>query len=164
MLAGCGSSQHRLCALMSLYLHMPCYNRRVVRLFVLSPCTVPISGGEAFIPVWASGCQLSAMTVASLVMGGCGLSHKRVGDGCKSTSLCGVWGLKTWQNSGYGMFNSCIRYHSNIAQLYCWFINTCKLIQAVQLQLHQYIIVCLANYLRDYYGCIYMYKMPVKQY
>ena len=66
-----------------------------MRLFVLSPCTVPISGGEAFIPVWASGCQLSAMTVASLVMGGCGLSHKRVGDGCKSTSLCGVWGLKT---------------------------------------------------------------------
>jgi len=51
---------------------MPCYNRRVVRLFektVLRPCTVPISGGEAFIPVWASGCQLSAMTVASLVMG-----------------------------------------------------------------------------------------------
>ena len=25
---------------------------------VLLPCTVPISDGEAFIPVWASGCQL----------------------------------------------------------------------------------------------------------
>jgi len=43
---------------------------------VLSPCTAPISGGEAFIPVWASGCRLSAMTIASLLMGGCGLSQK----------------------------------------------------------------------------------------
>ena len=41
-------------------------------------CMVPISDGEAFIPVWASGCRLSAMTIASSSMGGCGLSHERV--------------------------------------------------------------------------------------
>jgi len=35
---------------------------------VLSPCTAPISSGEAFIPVWASGCQLSAVNIASSVM------------------------------------------------------------------------------------------------
>ena len=52
---------------------------------VLLPCTVPISGGEAFTPVWASSCQLSAVTIASSLMGGCGLSHKRIEDGYKST-------------------------------------------------------------------------------
>jgi len=31
------------------------------------------------LPVWASGCRLSAVTIAS----GCGLSHERVEDGCK---------------------------------------------------------------------------------
>jgi len=31
---------------------------------VLSPCTAPISSGEVFISVWASGCQLSAMNIA----------------------------------------------------------------------------------------------------
>ena len=80
---------------------------------VLLPCTVPISGGEALIPVWASGCQYSAMTIASLLMGGCGLSDERVEDGCKSRARvehgC-KWslGLKTQQNLGYGKFNSCI--------------------------------------------------------
>jgi len=54
---------------------------------VLLPCTAPISGGEAFIPVWASGCRLSAVTIASTLMGGCGLSHERVEDGCKSTCV-----------------------------------------------------------------------------
>ena len=54
---------------------------------VLSPCTVPISGGEAFIPVWASGCQLIAVTIASTLMSECGLSHKHVEDGCKSTCV-----------------------------------------------------------------------------
>ena len=54
---------------------------------VLLPCTVPISGGEAFIPVWVSGCRLSAVTIASTLMGGCSLSHKRVEDGCKSTCV-----------------------------------------------------------------------------
>ena len=54
---------------------------------VLSPCTAPISSGEAFIPVWASCCQLSAMTIASSLVGGCGLSQKYVEDGCKSTCV-----------------------------------------------------------------------------
>ena len=54
---------------------------------VLSPCTAPISGGEAFIPVWASGCRLSAMTIAYLLMGGCSLSHKHVDYGCESTCV-----------------------------------------------------------------------------
>ena len=54
---------------------------------VLLPCTVPISGGEAFIPFWVSGCQLSTMTIASSSMDGCGLSHERVEDGCKSTCM-----------------------------------------------------------------------------
>ena len=47
---------------------------------VLLPCTAPISDGEAFIPV----CRLSAMTIASSLMGGCGLSHEHLEDGCKS--------------------------------------------------------------------------------
>jgi len=54
---------------------------------VLLPCTAPISGGKAFIPVWASGFQLSAVTITSTLMGGCGLSHERVEDGCKSTCV-----------------------------------------------------------------------------
>jgi len=74
---------------------------------VLLPCTVPISDGEAFIPAWASGCRLSAVTLASSLMGGCGLSHEHVEDGCKSTCVDFV-GLKTQQNCGYGKFNSCI--------------------------------------------------------
>ena len=52
---------------------------------VFSPCTVPIVSREAFFPVWASGCQLSAVTTASSLMGGRGLSHKHVEGGCKST-------------------------------------------------------------------------------
>ena len=55
---------------------------------VFSPCTVPISGGKAFIPVWVSGCWLSAMTIASLLMGLCGLSHEHVEDGCKNVNAC----------------------------------------------------------------------------
>jgi len=47
----------------------------------------PISGEEAFFPVWASGCWLSAVTNASSLMGGCGLSHKCAEDGYKSTCV-----------------------------------------------------------------------------
>jgi len=54
---------------------------------VLSPCTAPIPSGEALIPVWVNSCWLSAVTIASTLMGGCGLSHKRVEDGCKSTCV-----------------------------------------------------------------------------
>jgi len=54
---------------------------------VLLPCTAPISDGEAFIQVWLSGCWLSAVTIASLLMGGRGLSHERVEDGCKRTCV-----------------------------------------------------------------------------
>ena len=54
---------------------------------VLLPCTVPISDGEAFIPVWVSGCRLSAVTIAGSLMGGCGLRHNGVEDGCKSTCV-----------------------------------------------------------------------------
>ena len=42
---------------------------------------------EAFISVWASGCRLSAMIIASSLMGGCGLNHEHVEDGCKSTCV-----------------------------------------------------------------------------
>jgi len=52
---------------------------------VLLLCMAPISSGEAFFPVWVSSCWLSAMTIASSLIGGCGLSHERVQDGCKST-------------------------------------------------------------------------------
>ena len=48
------------------------------------PYTAPFSGGETF---WASSCWLSAMTIASLLMGGCGLSHERVEDGCRLVTL-----------------------------------------------------------------------------
>jgi len=53
------------------------------------PAWCPIPAGEAFIPVWTSGCWLSAMTIASSLMGGCGLSHEHVHieDGCKSTCM-----------------------------------------------------------------------------
>jgi len=43
--------------------------------------------GNLFYPVYTSSCWLRALTTASLLMGGCGLSHKHVKDGCKSTSL-----------------------------------------------------------------------------
>ena len=52
------------------------YMHKQVEKTVLSPCTAPISSREAFIPVWASSCQLSALTIANLLMGGCSLSHK----------------------------------------------------------------------------------------
>jgi len=54
---------------------------------VLLPCTAPISDGEALIPVWASGCRLNAATIASSLMGGCGLSHEHAEDGYKSTCV-----------------------------------------------------------------------------
>jgi len=54
---------------------------------VLLPCMVPISSGEAFFPVWESGCRLSAMTIANSLMSGCGLSHEHIEDGCKSTCV-----------------------------------------------------------------------------
>ena len=41
----------------------------------------------SFFSVWASVCRLSAVTIASLLMGGCGLSHKCVEGGCKSTCV-----------------------------------------------------------------------------
>ena len=41
-------------------------------------------------PVWASVCWLSAVTIASLLMGGSGLSHDCVEDGGTSTCVnCG---------------------------------------------------------------------------
>ena len=67
---------------------------------VLLPCTAPISVREDFFPVWVSSCQLSAMTIASSIMGGCGLSHEHVEDGCKSTCEVWVWGLKTLYRTG----------------------------------------------------------------
>ena len=48
------------------------------------------------------------MTVASSLMGRCGLSHEHVEDGCKSTCVK-FGGLKTRQNWGYGKFNSCVK-------------------------------------------------------
>ena len=48
---------------------------------VLSPCWTSIPESEAFFPVSMSGCPPRAMTIASLLMGGCGLSHECVEDG-----------------------------------------------------------------------------------
>ena len=42
--------------------------------------------GASF-PVWMSGCQLRVMTIASSIVGGCGLSYKCVEDGFKSTCV-----------------------------------------------------------------------------
>ena len=57
-----------------------------VKKTVLSPCTAPISSGEAFFPVWVSGYWQSAMTTMGSLMGGCALSQKCVEDCCKSSS------------------------------------------------------------------------------
>jgi len=54
---------------------------------VLLPCMAPISSREAFIPVWESSCRLSVVTIASLLMGGCDLSHDHVEDDTKSTCV-----------------------------------------------------------------------------
>jgi len=71
----------------------PPMHKRVEKTILL-PCTALISDGEAFIPVWASSCWLSAVTIASSLMGGCGLSHKRVEDGCKRMAERAlVWSL-----------------------------------------------------------------------
>ena len=57
---------------------------------VLSPCRTPISGREAFPPVCTSNCWLRTMTIISLLMGGCGLSHEHEWDGCWGTCVkCG---------------------------------------------------------------------------
>ena len=76
-----------------------------VKKTVLVPCMAPIFGGEAFIPVWVSVCRLSAVTIASSLMGGCGLSHKHVEDGCKST--CVEFG--GWKSNRSGDMVSLIR-------------------------------------------------------
>ena len=68
----------------------PMYKR--IEKAVLLPCTASISGGEAFIPVWASGCRLSAMTIASYLMDGCGLSHECVRMAVRAL----VWSLGSW--------------------------------------------------------------------
>jgi len=65
----------------------PLLSSYALRKTVLSPCMAPISGGEAVIPVWASVCQPSAMTIGSSLMGRCGLSHEHVEDGCKNTCV-----------------------------------------------------------------------------
>ena len=41
-----------------------------------------------------------AMTIASMLMGGCGLSHEHVEDGCKST----VWSLGAENPTELGMW------------------------------------------------------------
>ena len=43
--------------------------------------------GRLFSTVWTSSCWLRAVTIASSLMGGCGLSHKHVEDGYKSTCV-----------------------------------------------------------------------------
>ena len=53
--------------------------------------------GEATFPAWVSSFQPKAVTIASSLMGGCGLSHECVEDGCIG-HLCDVWGKKTQQS------------------------------------------------------------------
>jgi len=43
---------------------------------VLSSCMAHTSSGEAFLPVWVSSCWLIAITIASSLMGWCGLRQK----------------------------------------------------------------------------------------
>ena len=47
----------------------------------------PFLAGKLFRPVWVSGCQLSAVTIASSLISGCGLSHEHSEDSCKSTCM-----------------------------------------------------------------------------
>jgi len=58
--------------------------------------------------VWVSGCQLSAMTIASLLKGGCVLSHEHVEDGCEST--CVKFGAENMTEQEICKFNPCIDY------------------------------------------------------
>jgi len=46
-----------------------------------------ISAREALFPIWASSCWLKAVTIASLLMGGCGWSNEHMENGCKSTCV-----------------------------------------------------------------------------
>ena len=75
-----------------------------------SSCLVgPYSCSEAFFPVWTSSCQPRAVTIASLLMGGCSLRHEHVEDGCKSTCvILAAETLTELQNWGYGKFNACM--------------------------------------------------------
>jgi len=52
---------------------------------------VTISDGEAFFPVWVSGCGLSAMTITRSLMGGCGLSHECKTLGTENSTELGIW-------------------------------------------------------------------------
>jgi len=45
----------------------------------------PFPAVKFFFPVWLNGYQLRAVTMANSLMGGCGLSHERIEDGCKGT-------------------------------------------------------------------------------
>ena len=54
---------------------------------VFSPFRPPIPAVKLFFPVWVSGCWSRAVAIVSLLMGGCGLSQKRVEDGCKDSCM-----------------------------------------------------------------------------
>ena len=47
----------------------------------------PFPAGKLFFPVWTNSCRPRAVSIASLLMGECGLSHERVEDGCRSTCV-----------------------------------------------------------------------------
>ena len=51
----------------------------------LARCPFPM--GKHLSQSGRASCQLSAVTIASLLMGGCDLSHECVEDGCKSTCV-----------------------------------------------------------------------------
>ena len=93
---GCRQHGHLLAQIKEYLDCCPPMNKRVEKTF-LSHCMVPISTWEAFSPVQASGCWLSTVTIASSLMGGCGLSHEHVEYGCKSTCVkfrdrnLGIW-------------------------------------------------------------------------
>jgi len=60
---------------------LPCKKRlRKLSLHFAGP---PFQTGKLFFPVCTSGCWPIAMTIASLLMNGCGLSHEHVKDGAK---------------------------------------------------------------------------------
>jgi len=74
-----------------------------VKKTVLLLCMVPISGGEAFFPVLASGCWLGAKLVNGWVW-----FESRTCRGWLQEYLCEVWRLKTQLDWEYGQFNACI--------------------------------------------------------
>ena len=69
---------------------------------VFWPCRASISGSEAIFSLSRGGHWPRAVTIASSLDSGCGLSHECPQDGCNDT--CQVRSFKTHLKWKYGMF------------------------------------------------------------